>query len=382
MRIARLCGGFDERATSGLNPNIYFVSGWQARQGHEVHVFALSKDQTGTKELNGFTLHYVRKPPLFRLFGGLALLSAVKKSGFKPDVVHGLQLVPFGWLFPLARGQVKAKYVLSMHTSINELRQGFVRGLRATLNSLEYGWLGGWLAKQVDLVLPIADFMAGELADAGVDAKKILVVRTGLDFQAFNRAAAAAAASGKAGKPRKFFALLYVGRAAQKKGLPYLIRAMTLLKDKNIRLRLVGCQKTDDDFKTLIREIDRSQVSYKTELINEVPYSMLPEIYADADAFVLPSVLEPTGKVCLEALAAGIPVIATRQGGTQEVLVDGKTALLVPPKDVEALAAAIGKLYSDPALGKRLAANGVEAAKEFDWKQVAARYSKAFEGLL
>lgn len=378
MRIARLCGGFDEQVTSGLNPNIYFISGWQVKQGHEVHVFALSKEKTGTKAVNGFTLHYVRKPPLFRVFGGMALLKAVKESGFRPKVVHGMQLVPFGWLFPFARRQVDAKYVLSLHTSIDELKHGFVRGWRAWLNAFEYGLLARWLARQVDVVAPIADFMAKELEAAGVPREKIAVVRTGLDFEAFNRAGKVQ----KKASVRKYFALLYVGRAAQKKGLPYLIRAMTILKDKDIRLRLVGCRRTDDDFKTLVREIDKSLVSYKTELINEVRYSLLPEIYADADAFVLPSIHEPTGKVCLEALAAGLPVIATRQGGTQEILENEKTALLVPPRDAPALAEAVDRLYREPETRRRLAEAGMKAAREFDWRRIAEKYSAVFEGLL
>ncbi|HIH17184.1 MAG TPA: glycosyltransferase family 4 protein, partial [Candidatus Diapherotrites archaeon] len=240
MKIARLVGGFHEDATSGLNPNIYFVSGWQARQGHDVHVFALRKGKPEVKQVNGFILHYVGKPPLFRLFGGMALLQAVKESGFKPEVVHGLQLVPFGWLFPLARQKVNAKYVLSLHTSLNEGRHGFLRGWKAWLNAWEYGVLARFLARQVDLVLPIADFIVEEVRAGGVSADRVQVVRTGVDFKRFNEGRQPA----REKQGRKNFVLLYVGRAAQKKGLTYLVRAMALLKDKDLRLRLVGCMKT------------------------------------------------------------------------------------------------------------------------------------------
>ena len=82
-------------------------------------------------------------------------------------------------------------------------------------------------------------------------------------------------------------------------------------------------------------------------------------LLAAADVFAVPSRREGQGIAALEALAAGVPVAASRVGGLAEMLGDGETALLVPPSDAEALAAALSRLQSDPRLRVKFAANGL-----------------------
>ncbi len=89
---------------------------------------------------------------------------------------------------------------------------------------------------------------------------------------------------------------------------------------------------------------------------------------------VLPSWIEGLPLVVLEAMAAGVPVVATSVGGTPEAVVDGETGLLVPPRDVDALAGAIDALLSDPERAQRLGAAGRRRARErFDADAAAQR---------
>jgi glycosyltransferase involved in cell wall biosynthesis len=84
------------------------------------------------------------------------------------------------------------------------------------------------------------------------------------------------------------------------------------------------------------------------------------ELYRRADVFVLPTRADTLGLVFAEALAAGVPVIACDVGGVREIVVPGETGLLVPPRDVDALVAAVRTLADDPALRQRLGGRGRE----------------------
>ena len=84
----------------------------------------------------------------------------------------------------------------------------------------------------------------------------------------------------------------------------------------------------------------------------------MPDILAAADLSVLPSLSEGLPNAVLESMAAGVPVVATSVGGTPELVEDGVTGLLVPPRDAEALAVAIARLIGNPALARRFGEAG------------------------
>lgn len=86
----------------------------------------------------------------------------------------------------------------------------------------------------------------------------------------------------------------------------------------------------------------------------------VPAVLGQLSLFVLPSLYEPFGRVLIEAMAAGLPIVASRAGGVPEIVVEGETGLLVPPGDAGALASAIEAVMGDPALAARLATAGSE----------------------
>jgi glycosyltransferase involved in cell wall biosynthesis len=97
------------------------------------------------------------------------------------------------------------------------------------------------------------------------------------------------------------------------------------------------------------------------------------ELFAAADAAVLPSRWENFPHTVVEALAVGTPVIATDVGGVGEVVRDGENGLLVPPEDVEALAGALRRFFSDPALRERLRAAAVPSVAAYAPARLYAR---------
>ena len=90
----------------------------------------------------------------------------------------------------------------------------------------------------------------------------------------------------------------------------------------------------------------------------------LPDLFSAADSVLMPSLNEGFPRTAIEAMAAGKPVIATGVGGTPEAIVDGETGILVPPKDIEAMASALVELVGDPELQSQLGAAGRERAMQ------------------
>jgi glycosyltransferase involved in cell wall biosynthesis len=102
---------------------------------------------------------------------------------------------------------------------------------------------------------------------------------------------------------------------------------------------------------------------------------------AKADVVVVPSRKEAFGIVVLEAWASGTPVVVTSRGGPGELVVDGMTGLVVDPEDINALAAAIDLVLSQPSTSRRLAEGGRKSVQEYTWERVAQDYERIYAQL-
>jgi glycosyltransferase involved in cell wall biosynthesis len=96
--------------------------------------------------------------------------------------------------------------------------------------------------------------------------------------------------------------------------------------------------------------------------------------YASADLFCLPSRQEGFGIVFLEAMAAGLPIVAGKAGAVPEVAPHGEVSILVPPDDVDGLAGAIRKILGDTSLGERLGRAGRRRCSAYGWPAVSRRF--------
>lgn len=142
--------------------------------------------------------------------------------------------------------------------------------------------------------------------------------------------------------------VLYVGKFSPGKGTADLIAAS----------RLVAQGFPEAEF-VLVGEGSLPPIGPRVRVLGPLPNHEVLALYHIADVVVVPSVIpDALSRVLLEALAAGRAVVATRVGGTPELIIDGQTGLLVPRHAPEALAGAIGRLLEDPALRRRLGAAG------------------------
>lgn len=181
--------------------------------------------------------------------------------------------------------------------------------------------------------------------------------------------------------------VLFVGRLVERKGVEVLVRAVAGGEfSRPIELRIVGSGEWEDRIREAVREAGLPGPATEVTLLGRLSDEALRAEYEAADMLVLPAVrdakgdTEGLGVVLLEALRFERPVVGSDIGGIPDIIVDGETGLLCPPGDERALAAAIGRLIEDPALARRLAAEGRRrAVTHFGWSHVVDATSAAYE---
>jgi glycosyltransferase involved in cell wall biosynthesis len=150
--------------------------------------------------------------------------------------------------------------------------------------------------------------------------------------------------------------VLFVGAIGLRKGVPYLLEALRLLDSSAIQCRLVG--KLELDIRCL------APYAGRMEIVGPLPRSATLAMYHWADVLVLPSICEGSATVTYEALACGLPVIATPNTGS--IVRSGKDGFIVPIRDSYAIASSLERLLSEPNLLHVMANHALERGREFD----------------
>lgn len=174
--------------------------------------------------------------------------------------------------------------------------------------------------------------------------------------------------------------LLTVARLHPYKGLEYLIKSMELVaKEKpGVKLYIIGKGHEEKNLKEMVSRLRLSNVVFIKEVI---PNHMMPELYAECDVYVQPSIIEPYGIAVLEAMACGKAVIGTNVGGLRDTIVDGETGYLITPKNAEKLADAVIDLATRELRIKFGLKARERAVEQFDWKLIAAEYETLIKNL-
>jgi D-inositol-3-phosphate glycosyltransferase len=168
--------------------------------------------------------------------------------------------------------------------------------------------------------------------------------------------------------------LLWVGRLQPWKGVDIALRALQEIP--RAHLMIVGDGETRADLERLAQELGLAE---RVRFLGALPRERLPSIYAAADLLLATSFASETfGIGLVEAQACGLPVVASRFGGFPEVIDEGHTGLLVPPRDPTALAAAVRTLLNDPERRRAMADAAPGWAAQFSWSAVADRVEAAY----
>jgi glycosyltransferase involved in cell wall biosynthesis len=172
--------------------------------------------------------------------------------------------------------------------------------------------------------------------------------------------------------------LLFVGRLQPWKGVETAIRTLDQLPAA--RLLIAGSGADQSRLEQIARELG---VSERVIFLGMIERSALPQLYSSVDLLLATSHASETfGIGPVEAQACGLPVIATRFGGFPEVIAEGQTGLLVPPRNPAALANAVLELLTDPARRAAMAAAGPAWAAQFAWPAVVDRIEAVYREVL
>ncbi len=181
------------------------------------------------------------------------------------------------------------------------------------------------------------------------------------------------------------FVVITVARLEKVKGIEFLLRAVEIFpppnggvppKAGNFQLLIIGDGSQRGRLEGLAKKFGLKD---KVRFLGQVQNEMVPRYLASADCFVLPSLKEGFGIAILEAMAAGLPVVASRVGGILDIIKEGYNGLLAEPGNPEALAKAIEKIYSDRFLAESLAQNAKATITQYSWPAICSQVMKIYD---
>lgn len=232
------------------------------------------------------------------------------------------------------------------------------------------------IAAQADRVVATCSNEMFELKRLGADLRRVAVVPCGVDLDRFNPEGRREPRS--SGRRR----VVVVSRLVERKGVADVISALPTVPDTELVVaggpHAAGLADDAEAQRLQALAADLG-VSDRVELRGRVDNAQIPALMRSADAVVCAPWYEPFGMVAVEAMACGVPVIASAVGGQIDTVVDGVTGLHVPPRNPDRLAAALRSLLDDPEPRRAMGAAGADRARErFGWDRVAAAMLEAY----
>jgi len=227
--------------------------------------------------------------------------------------------------------------------------------------------------KKVDAVISVSNYIRKELIKAGIPSEKITTI--------YNLP--------PPWKPLEIsrdssnIVLFAPGRICRYKGFGVLVKAISLVveRHKDIRVIIAGKGPYYGELRKLIKRLNLTDY---VKLVGVVPYKRIRNLYYYSDIVIFSSLhQEPLGRVPIEAMVAGKPVIASRVGGVPEVVEDGVTGILVPPNDPKALAEAIILLVENENLRREMGKRGKEMVfKKLNPNTIVEKHLQLYRSVL
>ncbi len=334
-----------ELNVGGVETGTLDLAKYLVGQGHKSFVVSNGGELVAQLQSDG-TKHFtlpVHKKNLFTAYRCIGKLVRIIRRE-KIDIVHARSRVP-AWIAFFACRRTEAHFLTTCH------------GYYANhFFSRVMGW--------GKMCIAISEVIGRHMVqDFGVPSEHIRVIPRSVDLERFNLPRTPSKGKGP-------MTVVMIGRLTPLKGHPYFLKAMARVIHQvpALKVQIIGDAPLKKQVykEELILLAKRLGIAAKVEFLGN--RRDIPELLSKADCLVLATTTqEAFGRVIIEAQAAGVPVVATRVGGVMEIIEEGKTGLLVLPKDIEAMAKAVLRILKDPAFSAVL----VEQAK----KKLHERYT-------
>lgn len=369
-----------------------------ARAGHEVHVLTSFDphidDHRGDRRVTLGTYRYAptgrmhvlaysrtlqgdtRMRTTAKLLGPALVASATtalyqQVRRFRPDVLHAHWIVPGGFAAAVVSRLTGVPLFLTLHGS-----DVFVAGRNALFRRMAV-----YAATTARAITSCSPDLTASLSKLGARVDHVQHVPNGCDPEVFRPSPEGRARlRTQLGIPQAAPLVLSLGRFAHKKGFDVLLRAAPSLLQRvpGARVVIAGGGDLESELRGLHAELGLDD---RVTLLGSVDRSRIADYFSACDVFAVPSVRDAAGNVdglpvvVLEAMATGVPVVASNLTGIPLAVRHGDTGLLVPPGDPDALGDALVALLGDTARARRLGHAGrARVEQELSWNAVAARH--------
>ncbi|MEU4762071.1 glycosyltransferase [Actinosynnema sp. NPDC023794] len=371
-------GGVD---AGGQNVHVAALSAALSALGHDVVVHTRRDDPDLPERVRaeqGYEVVHVPAGPartvpkdeLLPHMGEFARFLEQRWYEERPDVVHA-HFWMSGLASVLAARKVGVPVVQTYHAlgTVKRHHQGADDTSPAERIGIER-----MIGREADRIAATCDDEVAELMRMGVRRSRISVVPCGVDPVRFRPDGPTARRS----HPHR---IVSVGRLVPRKGFQDLITALRSLPDTELVIAGGPVDvESDPEARRLAEHAERVGVRGRLRLAGQVSRDAMPELLRSADVVACVPWYEPFGIVPLEAMACGVPVVATAVGGLIDTVVDGVTGVLVPPRDPSALARALHSLLADQARREACGLAGLDrVGVRYTWSRVAEDTERVYE---
>ena len=369
-----LVSPYDFAYPGGVTEHVVHLAEQFHRRGHEVHIIAPSSDNDAEPDtVEGATLHHIGRVVQVPANGSVARITLSLRSYLQAKVL--LQQEQFD-LIHLHEPMMPALPLTVLRHS-NAVNVG-------TFHAFHTKGLNYFYAKPI--LQPFFKKLHGHIA-VSPPARDFVsqhfpadykVIPNGIDFARFSEELPPLQQFTD-GRPN----VLFVGRFEKRKGLRFLLRAWSAVREQSpeARLIIVGRGRPLEGYRRFARAQGWSEDD--VHFAGFASDEDLPRYYQLADVFCAPNTgQESFGIVLLEAMAAGAPIVASDIPGYRAVVTHGSEGLLVPPQDPQALAAAICLLLRNPELRANMRESGRQKAERYDWPRVSEQVLSYYEEII
>ena len=293
----------------------------------------------------------------------------IKKNNY--DLTHSFFSVPCGVLSLLFWYSKKIPYIVSLRGSdVPGYSERFTFIYKILTPLIKHIWnkAGAVVANSLEFK---------KLAKKISPQQEIAVITNGIDVKEFS--SKYFFEDKNTNKRLEKFKIICGSRVTPRKGFRFIIKAVDfLLKKKNIQveLEIIGDGNEKDELGKMVREMNLEK---QVRFLGLIEHNKLPEYYQKANVYISASLNEGMSNTMLEALACGLPIIATKTGGTDEMVFEGENGFTIEMKSAQDIAEKVEIILNDFELEKKMSQKSRQLAETMNWSNIADKYWKLYK---